>query len=879
MKIVEVKATSGPNYWSIRRHKLIVMLLDLEEMEDYPTNLIPGFYERLSTLIPSLWEHRCSEGKPGGFFERVKEGTWLGHVIEHIALEIQSLAGMNTGFGRTRSAGKSGLYHVVFSYEYTEAGIYAANAAVAIAQALVNGQEYLLKDTVDALRRLREEHCLGPSTAALVAEAEKRGIPWIRLNDGSYIQLGYGAAQRRIEATIASTTCSISVENACNKQITKRLLEEAHVPVPQGCTIEQEEQIFDVIKQVGFPFVIKPVNGNQGKGATTNIRTLEEAVVAFWQAKKYDKTLVCEKFITGADFRALVVNYKLIAAAKRSPAAVTGDGIHTIRELIDICNNDPRRGYGHENILTQIILDDDSLHTLAKNGFSPTTVPPKGKEVVLKSTANLSTGGTAMDVTDQLDPENVLLFERIARVMGLDICGIDIMAPSLTTPITSNGGAIIEVNAAPGLRMHLQPAIGQPRNVAAPILDMLFPGNASGRIPIVAITGTNGKTTTTRLMAHIAATAGYKVGFTTTDGIYINQQLIYSGDCTGPVSAQVILKDPGVDMAVLECARGGILRAGLAFDKCDVAIITNVAEDHLGMKGIDTIEKLAKVKSIVAQTVHSQGYAVLNADDDLVYAMRQELDCKVALFTMISDNPRIHEHIRTGGIAAVYEDGNIMVLRQNAAYRIGHVTDIPITFDGKAGFNVANAMAASLAAFLRDIPPSKIFAALHTFVPSPETSPGRMNLFEYNACKIFVDYAHNAHGITAVGECIRNMPARIKLGVIAGVGDRRPEDIIAVGATAARYFDELIIRQDNDTRGRTPEEIETLVCLGIRQVDPRKKVSIIREESQAVTAVLNYVAEDMIAVIFADDVPAVLLQMKEAEISRKFTNQNQVEVA
>jgi cyanophycin synthetase len=866
MRIIDVKATSGPNYWSIRRHKPIIMLLDLEEMENYPTNKIPHFFERLTTLIPTLYEHRCSEGKPGGFFERVIEGTWMGHVIEHIALEIQTLAGMDTGFGRTRSAGKPGLYTVVFSYEDLEAGLHAAHAAVAIAEALIHGHKYLLSDTIEALRRLREENCLGPSTAAIVAEATKRNIPWMRLNNQSYIQLGYGAAQRRIEATIASTTSNIAVENACDKVVTKQMLEDAYVPVPKGRTIEAEHQLPDAISEVGFPFVIKPVDGNHGKGITTNICTIDEALRAFKQAKKYSSTIICEQFVTGTDFRVLVVNYRVVAAAQRFPACVTGDGEHTVKDLIESVNCDPRRSDGHANVLTKICIDDDTLQTLAGNGYSLTSVPPTGEMIVLKSTANISTGGIAADVTDELHPDNVLLCERIARIMGLDICGIDIMAPSLATPVCSNGGMVLEVNAGPGLRMHLEPSIGKPRNVAAPIVEMLFPNKTTGRIPVIAITGTNGKTTTTRLMAHIAGTAGYHVGFTTTDGIYIYNQLIHKGDCTGPVSARMVLNDTGVNMAVLECARGGILRSGLAFDYCDVAIITNVAEDHLGLKGIDSIEKLAKVKSVVAQTVHKNGYAVLNADNDYVYDMRHEVDCNVALFSMHSNNARISEHIRNGGVAAVYIDGSIIILKQKAAYRIGRVKNIPITFGGSAHFNIANVLAASLAAFVSDIPPAQIFTALHSFVPSPETTPGRMNLFELPHGKVFVDYGHNPHGIRAVGEFIKSIPASVKVGVIAGVGDRRAEDIMALGSTAAAYFDELIIRQDVDTRGRTPEEIETLLFLGIHEVDPYKKVRIIRDEKEAVDAVINYPVDNMIAVIFVDDIDEVIQQMKTATI-------------
>lgn len=853
---------NGPNYWSVKRHKLVVMLLDLEELEDRPTNLIDGFLERLQALMPSLYEHRCSEGAPGGFFSRVKDGTWMGHVIEHIALELQTLAGMDTGFGRTRESDKRGVYHVVFSYYEAKAGIYTAKAAVRIAEALIAGEPYDLEKDIQDLREIREDERLGPSTGSIVDEAIKRKIPYIRLNRHSLVQLGYGKNQKRVQATVASTTSSIAVEIACDKEETKNLLEAAEIPVPRGRIIYDEVDLQAAIDKIGYPIVLKPVNGNHGKGATTNVKTWEDAVIALEAAKKYGRSVICEKFITGRDFRLLVINYKFVAAALRTPAAVIGDGKHTIQELIDIVNQDPRRGYGHEKVLTSIKVDDFTMDILNKKEYTLSTVLADKEELWLKPTANLSTGGTATDVTDFVHPTNIFMAERIARIIGLDICGIDIMAPDLSVPITENGGAVLEVNAAPGFRMHLDPTEGLPRNVAEPVIDMLYPPGTSARIPIIAISGTNGKTTTTRLIAHIVKQMGHKVGYTTTDGVYIQNQLMVKGDCTGPISAEFVLKDPTVDYAVLECARGGLLRAGLGFHNCDVAVVTNVAADHLGLQGIDTIEKLARVKGVVPQTVFPEGYAILNADDDLVYAMRDGLDCKVALFSLHEDNPRIKEHCSKGGLAAVYEHGYVTILKGGWKIRVEKVTNIPITFSGKAEFNISNVLGATLAAYVRDFKTEDIRLALQTFVPSPAMTPGRMNMFNFKNFTVMLDYAHNTHGIQAIGKYVQSVDAPLKVGIVAGVGDRRDEDIISLGEESAKIFDEIIIRQDKNLRGRTEEEMIELMTRGIKNIDPLKKITLFRKESEAIDHAIATAQKDSFIVVISDVVPDALDQVK-----------------
>ncbi len=843
MKILEIKALKGPNYWSVRRPKLIQMKLDLEELEQRPTNTIPGFRERLEKLIPSLIEHRCSEDVRGGFFNRVEEGTWMGHVIEHIALEIQTLAGMDTGFGRTRTAEgeKEGIYYVVFSYMEEDAGLYAAKASVAIAQALIDGTDYDMAHDIQEMREIREDTRLGPSTGCIVEEAAKRGIPYIRLNKQSLVQLGYGVNQKRIRATIASTTSNIAVDIAGNKEETKMLLGAAEIPVPKGTVIREIEELDDAISKVGYPMVIKPIDGNHGKGNTTNIVNREQALRAFDAARNYSRNIIVERYITGYDFRCLVINNKFICAALRTPASVVGDGVNNIQWLIDETNRDPRRGFGHEKVLTQITMDQFTQKMLDDAGITLETIPKKDERVLLKPTANLSTGGTSNDVTDEVHPANIFMFERIARIIGLDICGIDVMATDLKTPVAENGGAILEVNAAPGFRMHIEPAEGLARNVAEPVVDMLFPKGSIGRIPIIAITGTNGKTTTTRLTAHIAKSAGKKVGYTTSDGVYIQNQMMMKGDCTGPVSSTFVLKDPTVDFAVLECARGGILKSGLAFQNCEVAIVTNVAADHMGLGGINTVEQMAKVKAVVPETVFNHGYAVLNADDDLVYEMRKGLKCNVALFSMDENNPRIKKHCEKNGLACVYENGYVTIMKGNWKIRVLPARSIPLTYEGKAIHNINNCLPAVLAAYLfRDITIEDIRSGLQTFIPSESLTPGRLNFFHFRNFTMLADFAHNPHGLKLLCDFVSKLDYPTRIGVISGTGDRRDEDIRELGEISAKFFDEIIIRCDKNLRGRTADEIIELLQQGIRKVNPDLPTMIIPNEDQA----LDYIYEN-----------------------------------
>lgn len=852
MKIDKIQALRGPNIWSVQRKKLIQMRLDLEEMEERPTNKIEGFRERIEAMFPTMIEHRCSEGVRGGFFSRIDRGTWMGHVIEHIALEIQTLAGMETGFGRTRETKTPGVYNVVFSYTEENVGMYAAEASVRIAEALINGTDYDVEADIQKMREIRERVRLGPSTGSIVEEAVARDIPWIRLGTNSLVQLGYGVNQMRFQATITCKTSNIAVDIACNKEETKRMLDLASIPVASGGICVDEEDLEQVIKKIGFPIVIKPLDGNHGKGASINVKTMEDAKAGLEYAKKYSRRVIVEKFITGFDFRVLIIDNKLVAAAKREPAHVKGDGKQTIQQLIDETNRDPRRGYGHENVLTQIDVDRDTLDLLEKLNYTLETVPRKDEVVYLKSTANLSTGGTSIDVTDLMHPENIFLCERISRVIGLDICGIDIMAENLTQPLKETGGCILEVNAAPGFRMHLAPSEGLPRNVAAPVIDMLYPPGKPSRIPIIAVTGTNGKTTTTRLIAHIVKNNGYRVGFTTSDGIYIQNHLMEKGDTTGPLSAEYILKDPTVEFAVLETARGGILRAGLGFSRCDIGIITNIQEDHLGLSDIHTLDDLARVKATVVRSIKKDGWAILNAEDEQCLKIANELSCNIAYFAMDENHPKAIQFAKEGKIVAVYENGFITIKKGEWKIRVERATHVPLTMGGKAKFMIANVLAATLAAYLQGFKTDDISLSLQTFIPSAAQTPGRMNVFEFKKFKVLIDFAHNPAGYRGIEEFLSTVEASKKIGIIAGVGDRRDEDIKECATIAARMFDHIIIRQEKHLRGRTEEEIINLIMEGIKESGRTVTTEIIKKEVEAIKHAIDNAEEGSFITALSD---------------------------
>ncbi len=833
------------------------MRLDIEDYEQKPTDKLDDFYGRMNEAMPSLLSHGCSYQEEGGFFKRVQEGTWAGHVIEHFALELQTLAGMDVGYGRTRETDDAGIYNVVFAYMEEEVGRYAARAAVEIFLDLAEGKpidevKQRINDDVQEMRRIREKVRFGPSTSSLVEEAESRGIPYIRLNEQSLVQLGYGVYQQRIQATTTNKTNMISVDIAGNKDATKNLLGEMGVPVPKGYLIRDKDEIESIVRRIEYPVVIKPLDGNHGKGATVGISNIEEAEAAFDKAREYSRYVIIEKMLDGNDFRALVVNNRLIAVAERTPAHVVGDGKSTIQELIDETNSDSRRGYGHENVLTEIEVDGQSERLLKLKNYTLETVLPKDEILHLKTTANLSTGGTAIDRTDEVHPENVFLFERIAKIVGLDIAGIDIIAPNISEPLSENGGGIIEINAAPGFRMHLSPSEGIGRNVAEHVIDMLFPPGTPSRVPIFAITGTNGKTTVTRLIAHILKGSGKTVGFTTTDGTYIQNQQILSGDNTGPVSAQIILKDPSIQVAVLETARGGIIRSGLGYDFCDVGVVTNIAADHLGMKDINTLEDLARVKSVVPRSVSEDGFAVLNAEDENVYWMRKWVDGEVVLFSMDEENENIKRHAKRGGVSCVFENGFITILKGKWKVRIEKVTNIPVTFEGRARFMIQNALAATLACFVQGVSLEDIRSGLATFNAGTAQTPGRLNFVEIGDVTVLMDYAHNPAGFNALADFITKLHNTRRTVIINGTGDRRDEDLREMGRIAADNFDRIIIRRGHYLRGRGEEEMRELLKAGIKESGKEVEVQMIPESRDAIQYAIKNGQKGELIVTLAD---------------------------
>ena len=852
MKIENIQVLRGPNIWSVNRKKLIQLRLDLQDMEHKPSNKIEGFLERMEKMMPTLYSHRCSPGVPGGFFQRVIAGTWMGHVVEHIALEIQTLAGMDTGFGRTRETKTTGVYNVVFTYIEEKVGIYAAEAAVRIVDALIKGEDYNLEYDIQQMREIREDTRLGPSTGSIVDEAIARDIPWIRLNNQSLVQLGYGKNQVRFRATMTEKTSCIAVDIASNKDETKRMLQEQAIPVAKGITISSVAGVDEAIRKVGFPLVFKTLDGNHGRGISINIRNKEDAIASYEHAAKISRRVIVERFVTGYDFRVLVIDNKMVAAALRDPAHVKGDGHSTVQQLIDLENTDPRRGYGHEKVLTLISVDRDTLDLLDKKGYTLETVPKKGEKVFVKSTANLSTGGTSVDVTDHVHPQNVFICERISKIIGLDICGIDIMAQNLSEPLTDSGGVVLEVNAAPGFRMHIAPSEGLARNVAGHVIDMLYPWNKSSRIPIIAVTGTNGKTTTTRLIAHIVKNNGYRVGFTTSDGIYVQNNMMMKGDTTGPVSAEFILKDPTVDFAVLETARGGILRAGLGFTQCDIGIITNIQEDHLGLADIHTLEDLARVKSVVTNSIKPNGWAVLNADNEYCVRIGKKTDCFVAYFSMDENNPVIKAHCKKGGIACICENGYVTILKGDWKIRVQRTILIPLTFGGTVPFMIQNVLAATLASFLWGFKTEDIQTSLQTFIPSAAQTPGRMNIFEFRDFRFMIDFAHNPDGYKGIKEFLSHIDSPLKIGIIAGTGDRRDDDIRELGKISAEMFDYVILRQEKHLRGRTEENILTLLIEGIHSVDPNKQFEVVPKEIEAIKYAMSMAKPGAFIVALSD---------------------------
>jgi cyanophycin synthetase len=869
------------------------MLVDLGVLEDFPSNLIPGFSDALVDLLPSLEDHACSLGRRGGFISRLREGTWAGHIAEHIALELQNLAGTDVRHGKTRGTGERGRYNVIYEYREEQVGLEAGRMAVGLVNHLVapSDPEFTFDpiSELERLIRIAERQAFGPSTQAIIDEAVSRDIPYIRLDRHSLVQLGQGVHQQRIRATMTSRTPGIAVDIASDKSLTNRLLDSAGLPVPRSEVVDNEEAAVAAARRLGYPCVLKPLDGNHGRGVHLNLGSEEAVRAAFPDALKESRSgdIVVETYIAGNDYRCLVIGGKLAAVAERVPASVTGDGERTVRELVDIANADPRRGIGHEKVLTRITVDDDAVALVRAQGYELDDIPPSGTFVKLALTGNLSTGGTSIDRSIEAHPDNVEIAETAARIVGLDIAGIDFICPDIATPVRETGGGIVEVNAAPGFRMHTHPTEGEPQYVARPVIDLLFPPGTPARIPIVAVTGTNGKTTTVRMIAHILKLMGRRVGMTSTDGIVVDGRLIKKGDMSGPRSAQMVLQNPTVDTAVFEVARGGILREGLGYGKNDVAVVTNVTGDHLGLGGIDSLGQLANVKGVVVEAVPRSGSAVLNADDSHVYRMGRHCAGRVVLFSMSTEKgedgfDRVDGHTGRGGAAFCLEptaEGELVVLRLGPrTMPVLYTHLIPATFGGRARMNVANALAAAAAAWAAGAHLHDIRQGLRTFSTSFFQAPGRLNMVDVGGVRVVIDYCHNVDGMRNLADFVTRMmaepqtkagrigPARPTgdgrtgraIGVIGIPGDRRDDDQREYGAIAATAFDEIIVREDKNLRGRSAGESASNVIDGIRAARGEGRARTMRsekilEEMTAARTALRRASSGDLVVMCVDD--------------------------
>lgn len=869
MRILERSVYVGPSLYA--HFPVIRLTLDLGALEAWPTSRLGApFIDGLLTALPGLREHGCSYGEPGGFVRRMTEdeGTWLGHVIEHVAIELQNIAGIPVTFGKTRTAGSDGVYFVVYEYEQRDEGLEAGELALRLVASLLPAdvtpsgivpEDWDWTAQRDSFIRFAQRRALGPSTASLVNAAQERGIPWMRLNSQSLVQLGHGRHQQRIQATITGRTSHIAVELASDKEETNKILGQLGLPVPKQELVQSEDSAARAARRIGYPVVVKPYNGNHGRAVAIHLTTDEQVRVAFKAAQEVSRSVIVESFQEGDDHRLLVVNGELVAATKRTPGHVVGDGEHTVAELVEIVNADPRRGVGHEKVLTRLALDDQALRLLSEKGYDASTVPAAGETLFLRSTGNLSTGGTATDVTDIIHPDNREMAERAIKAIGLDVGGVDFLTPNITESYRKHGGAICEVNAAPGFRMHSAPSEGKARDVAGPVIDMLFPAGTAATVPLAAVTGTNGKTTTARMLAHICKMAGYVPGLTTTDGVYIDGVRTVEGDMTGPVATRIVLSDPTIDVAVLEVARGGLLRAGMGTSYVDVGAVLNVKSDHLGLKGIGTLEELAEVKRIVVEVARDT--AVLNADDPLVLRMASYTEAKNLCY--VTTNPAhaiVREHIRAGGRAVSLESGvngsMITIYDKGTHIPLLWTHLIPATMEGRAMHNVQNAMVAAAMGFSMGIKLEMIRQGLRTFDTTFFQAPGRANVFNEHPFKVILDYGHNAHAVDAMCQlALRLDVSGRRIVVLAAPGDRRDEDIVEIARTAAGKFEHYICRRDDGLRGRDGDEVprmlaETLLAAGV----PADRIQQIPDEQQAVDAALAMARQGDLVLIFGDEI-------------------------
>jgi cyanophycin synthetase len=863
MKLLDIRTLPGPNIYHHR--PVLVSLLDLESLTGKESTDFPGFTDRLLALLPGLRDHHCGLGYPGGFVDRLNGGTYFGHIAEHVAIETANVCGVGVRYGQTRNAGQPNLYRVVVRYEAEQAMRFLLQAAVELVEALAADRPYPLDVKLTECRCVIGRTELGPSTRAIVDAATRRNIPWFRLNEASLVQLGYGAKRRFVQAAESSQTSAVAVEIACDKALTKRLLRQAEIPVPGGVIVASAEEAVKALDDLRPPLAVKPLDGNQGKGVTLNVRTAAELAAAYEAAAGYSADVVIEECFLGKDFRVLVVDGKVVAASERAPAQVTGDGTRTVGELIEAENRDPLRGEGHEKPLTQIRVDDALIGYLTRRGRGLADVPAAGEAVPLRETANLSTGGTAADVTELVHPDVAAMCERAARVIGLDICGVDLILPDIAAPLPRSGGGVIELNAAPGLRMHHYPSRGKPRDAGAAIVEVLFPGGDDGRIPVVSVTGTNGKTTTTRMTGAVMASLGRVVGMTTSDGIWIGGRCVKRGDTTGFHSARAVLADPTVEVAVLETARGGIVRRSLGYDWSDVGVLTNVQQDHIGQDGITGLEDLVHIKSLVLERVRAGGTLVLNADDPHVAKLADrpriaKVRRTVVYFSLDYDNPVVRRHRTRGGTAYLARDGWVIEAAGSTEQPVMREAEVPATLGGSARFQVANVLAAVAACRALGVSRERTAASLARFESAH--NPGRMNLYRVNGGYAVVDYGHNPGAFGAVCELAARWQDRQVTGVFTVPGDRDGSVIEAAARVlASGGFDRLIVREDADPRGRKPGEVAALLCRAVSQCG--RECRVVLDECDAVRAALDEMAADEVVMLFSEDRDAVRGVLRE----------------
>ncbi|MDF2987586.1 MAG: cyanophycin synthetase [Eubacterium sp.] len=863
MQIQSIYCFQGRNIYS---HKPVVrMIVDIGAFEAGPTKDIPGFNKRLLDNFPELAEHSCGVGYVGGFGERLIEGTYIGHVAEHLIIGLQNRLGYQVNHGKTRQIGTSSKYYIIYEYINEALAVECGKKAIEIVKAFAYDTDIDIKNILSSLKRLSLETDMGPSTKAIYSAAVKRGIPVQRIGNSSILRLGYGKNIRTVQASLTDSSSCISVDMVSDKQLTKRILMDNNIPVPYGFVVQTPEEALEAAAKVGFPLVLKPLDSNQGKGVTINILSSDQIEQAFVEAKKYSRKVIVERQINGKDYRVLVVGGRVSAVSERRPPEITGDGRRTIEELVELKNRDPLRGEDHEKPLTYIKIDEICLRYLEVQGFTPKSIPEAGQKVKLRQNGNISTGGTARNCTEDIHPKNAHYAIAAARAVGLDIAGIDISIEDISIPIDMNAGAIIEVNAAPGLRMHLHPSEGEPVNVADDILDMMYPESSSTSIPVVAITGTNGKTTTTRLIRHTMQLTGLTVGMTCTSGIYVGNECIQKGDTTGPVSAGIILSNKKVEAAVLETARGGIIRKGLGYDLADVAVLVNISDDHLGIDGINTLEDLAKTKALVIEAVKPEGYAVLNADDSMTPYVLGRVRSKVILFSRTGSNQLLKKHCKNPENIALYvKDNYVWVVKEGRRVPIMGLDEIPITIGGLVDCNIENSLAAMSALTGLNIPMDIIKKGMSTFRPNVELNPGRFNIFDLGSFKVMIDYSHNIAGYSAVIRFMQRMKAKRLVGIVGMPGDRMDSNIREVGELCARSFEKIYIKEDRDLRGRKKGEVasifeESIIGGGYK----KENIEVILSETGALEkAMLDAQPGDLIALFYEEFDPAVQMITK-----------------